>query len=283
MQRPWSIVLGLLVLSSVVNAAEGGRPVPEVRIVPLTRVVRIPVSSIGAQGPGEAPPGDGVSLLEWPGAEDARTEGPDGFDVLDDGSFLISNPLRKSISVFDFEGKFRESWKIGFAADSVTAVGGMVLVREAFTGQYHAFDRKGTPLPNGNVTLPPAPKAWIDKGGKSGSVALSEIKGSNNSTLQVRLDQPGSTLLSLESLATDESGNTYVALETTVGDPSSDAIDLLKYVRKYSADGRIICETASIPLDYYIVPVDELRVHQGVVYQLMTTSSEVQINIWKMN
>lgn len=284
MRRPWGIFLSLLVLSSVAGAAEGGRPEPEVRIVPLTRVVRIPVRSVGVQGPGEALPGDGVSLLVWPGAEDERAEGPDGFDVLDNGSLLISNPLRKSISVFDAQGKFRESWNIGFAADSVTAVGSdLVLVREAVTGQYHAFNREGTPRPTGDATLPPAAKAWVDRGGKSGSIALSENRGSASNAIQVQVDQPSSTLLSLESLGTDQGGNTYIALETTVGDQSSDTINLQKYVRKYSADGRMICETADIPLDYYVVPVDELRVHQGVVYQLMTTGSEVQINVWNMN
>jgi hypothetical protein len=283
MGRLWSIGLSLLVLSSVMGGADGGRPEPQVHILPLTRVVRIPLSAVGVQLPGENPPQDGASLLVQPGAEDELAVGPSGFDVLD-SSLLISDPLRKSISVFDTQGKFRAAWKIGFAADSITVVSSeLVLVREAVTGQYYAFDRNGKPRPSAGTALPLAPKAWIDKGSKSGSVALSGVMGGPSHTLQVQTDQPGTTLLSLEVLANGQGGGTYVALETTANDQSTDAVNLQKYVRKYSADGRVVCQTADIPLDYYVVPVDELRVHEGVIYQLMTTSSEVQINVWNTN
>ena len=284
MRRTSGIVLSLLIWSCVAGGANGTRPTSEVRVVPLTRVVEIPVTLVNLEQAAELSEANPASLLIWPGAEDERPEGPNGFDVLDDGSLLISDPLRKSISVFDAQGKFRGAWKIGFAADSVTVVGGdLVLAREAVTGQYHAFDREGKSRPTTDATLPTPAKASIDAGGKSGSVELPAIQGKSVNSLQVRFDRPDATLLSLQSLASDQDGNTYVALETTLGGQSSDAIDLQKYVRKYSADGHLVCETANIPLDYYVVPTDELRVHKGVVYQLMTTKTEVRINVWDMN
>jgi hypothetical protein len=72
-----------------------------------------------------------------------------------------------------------------------------------------------------------------------------------------------------------------VALETSVAD--ADAINVRKIVRRYSSTGVLLSESAPIPLGYYIQPVDELRVRKGVVYQLMTTPSEVRINEWDTN
>jgi len=89
-------------------------------------------------------------------------------------------------------------------------------------------------------------------------------------------------LFSLEVLATDSGGNTYVALESTTGSREADEINVNKYVRKYSADGKLVDEIADIALDYYVTPVDELRVRRGVVYQLLTTNTEVRINVWDM-
>lgn len=218
----------------------------------------------------------------WRGATDEPPEGPDGFDILDDGGLLVTDPLRSRLSNFDSHGGFRKTWEISFPADSVKVTGnGLVLVREARTGQLHAFTQEGQSRPLEGMTLPEQAEARV-LNGKNGTVSRPGLDTATGGPLAIQFDRPGLKLLSLESLETDQAGDTYVALETTASQ-ASDTINLNKYVRKYSSGGKLLGEIANIPLDYYIAPVDELRVHKAMVYQLLTTRSEVRINVWDTN
>jgi hypothetical protein len=268
---------GFFLLGTFLGAASvGGRPgEAAVRSISLTRVVRIRSTTLSAQDTGQTTTANADTLLLSPGAPDELPEGPDGFDLLDDGSFLLTDPLRRRIAIFSSQGAFLREWKIDFAADSVTvAANGAVLAREASTGDLHAFDREGNSRTNGGTALPQPAEARLLTT-NSGTVARP-----GGGVIQVQFSMPGLRLLSLESLATDADGSTYVALESTAAGGADEGINLNKYVRKYSADGKLVCEIAGIPLDYYVRPVDEFRVHKGVVYQLMTTKSEVRINVW---
>lgn len=195
---------------------------------------------------------------------------------------MISDPLRQRISLFDSQGRFRQAWKIGFAADSINVLpNDLVLVRQASTGQLHVFDHEGHQL---SAVRPPRPeptKARVSAG--NGTVIRPATGLDKGGRFEVPLGRPGLTLLSLQVLATDRAGNTYVALETTAGGDVSGGITINKFVRKYAADGRLVCEVERIPLDYYVTPVDELRIRNNIVYQLMTTSSDVLINEWVAN
>jgi hypothetical protein len=187
------------------------------------------------------------------------------------------------VSVFDAEGKFLRAWKVGFAADSLTVdPRGLVVVREATTEQLHVFDGNGRPHPLEHAVLPEAPEARVISA-TAGTVAPPAKGNSHPGLLSIQFEKPGSTLLSLESLATDSEGNSFIALEATTGSASDDTISVDKYVRRYSPAGALTNEIADIPLDYYVPPVDELRVRHGVVYQLFTTNSEVRINVWNTN
>ena len=283
MVRP-SVVISLILLFELVACDASGRR-PEVAqnlcTIPLTHVLRIPVTTLAPQTTADVSP---ATLMISPGATDEPPEGPDGFDVLGDGSLLITDPLRGQLSSFDSEGKFRKAWKIGFPADSVTVIAnGLVLVREANTGRLHAYDQDGQSRPVQGDVLPERSEARVQPGQNRGTITRPSIGNSAGGPLAIQFDKPGLILLSLQSLATDERGDTYVALETTAGGPTSEAINLNKYVRRYSFDGRLLAEIADIPLDYYVSPVDELRVHKGVVYQLQTTGSEVRVNVWDTN
>jgi hypothetical protein len=263
----------LLALSLLQGGAGGQQPQAPVqapvRTIALTRTVRIPLGL--EDGPGVLP----VS----PGAEDEPPEGPAGFDVLDDGSFLISDSLVPRISIFDAQGKFRRAWNIGYASDSVTALRtGAVVVREASTGLLHALNREGEPVAGSVPALPETARARLIPG-EGGSVAAHAGAG----PIAVRFNRPGYALLSLQALATDQKGNTYVALEYSNVEKNGEGIDVDKTVRKYAPDGTLLGETTEFPLDYYIKPVDELRIHNGVVYQLMSTRTELEINVWDTN
>jgi len=286
MVRPSGIILLSLLCGLVACDASGRRPevAPNLCSISLTRVLRIPISVLAAQATPESPNASPATLVISRGATDEPPEGPDGFDVLEDGSLLITDPLRSQISSFDSQGKFRKAWKIGFPADSVTVVAnGRVLVREASTGRLHAFDAGGQSRPAEGDTLPERAEARVQAGQNRGTISRPSVDNTHGGVLAIQVDKPGLTLLSLQSLAIDQKGDTYVALETTASGPAPEAISLNKYVRRYSSDGKLLSEIADIPLDYYVSPVDELRVHEGVVYQLQTTGSEVRVNVWDTN
>jgi hypothetical protein len=286
MSRPFGVISLFLLSILMAGDAPAVRPelAPNLCTIPLTRVLRIPVSRLGTQGTADFLNAAPATLMISPGATDEPPEGPNGFDVLEDGSLLITDPLRSRVSSFDSDGRFRKAWKIGFRADSLTAIAnGLVVVREASTGRLQAFDREGQARPAEAVTLPERVEARVLTGQNRGTVSRPVIDNAHGGPLVIQFDKPGVTLLSLESLANDQKGDTFVALETTASGEAPEAISLNKYVRRYSSDGKLLCEIADIPLDYYVPPVDELRVHKGVVYQLQTTSSEIRVNVWDTN
>ncbi len=244
----------------------------------LTRSVSIPLTTLAPVKSAEAEwNADRGALLASPGAEDELPEGPNGFDVLEDGSLLISDPLRDRIAVFDPDGKLRQSWKLDFAPDSVTLVSHeVVVVRDAATGQLHGFgvDGRSRSLPEG---APPKQGEVQLKSRNNAILRRPAVNGKPAVKLQIDFDRAGLSLLSVEEVGIDKDGNTYVALESTAG---GDEVNVQKDVRKYSAGGQLLGEIAQIPLEYYIPPVNELRVRNGVVYQLKTSKSDVRINMW---
>lgn len=253
---------------------------PDVRMVPLTRVIRMPVRILSSTPVQNTDP---AALTIAPGAADERPEGPDGFDVLEDGTVVVTDPLRNRIATFDSQGRFKQTWKIGFAADSITSLGdGLILVREASTGRTHVFSREGKEVTPQPYSLPQLPEARIVNG-TSGIVMRQSVKNLPVTPLPIQLERAGSALVSIEVLGIDSQGNTYVALEASDATRDTEEANVDKFVRKYSTDGKVVGQIGDISLNYYVTPVDELRVHRGVVYQLLTTNSEVRINVWDMN
>lgn len=280
-------ISGLLLIIVFSGALSGSVPqghlqaLPPGRTISLTRIIRFPVKLLKGSGALGQP--ESESLAVSPGATDELPDGPSGFDILDDGRILISDPLQSRIGVFDTSGKFLGAWKTGFAADSVKVLAnGAVLIRQANTGEIHVFSSEGRQRASEGAALPVGAEARLS-GGNSGTVIRAGA-GGRGELLAIQYDQPRSTLLSLEWLDTDPSGNTYVALEATTGEKEGrESIDLSKRVRRYASDGTLVAETGDVPLDYYVPPVDEFRVSKGNVYQLFTTESEVRINVWNMN
>src|SRR5262245_36947644 len=76
------------------------RPQPAVQATPRTvsmsRVVRVPLIEQAQRATAEQ--GDRAKLAVFPGGNDELPEGPSGFDVTEDGTFLIADPLRNRIA-----------------------------------------------------------------------------------------------------------------------------------------------------------------------------------------
>lgn len=282
MAQPFGVILLFLISSAAIHGQQSNpRGDQQVKRVPLTRTLRFPVlNTLDASGrPSSVDP---AAMVIWPGATDELAEGPKGFDVFADGSLVVTDTLSRRLVLYDSQGKFKQAWEIGFPPDSVTITqNGLMLVREANTGQNHVFDREGKTR-SGEARLPVQPQARI-LSRNSGTVPTAFTNGPAGGLISVRFEEPGSALLSLESLATDPDRGTFVAIETTAPQGGSDEINVRKTVRRYSPQGTLLSETSAIPLDYYVLPVDELRVRNGIIYQLMTTRSEVRINEWNTN
>jgi hypothetical protein len=266
----------LVVLISTACSSSGPPASPVPRTIEPTRVVRIAATTEITNPAGG--PVDPAKLALSLGSTDELPEGPNGFDVAPDGSYLITDPLRRRIAVFDRNGQYRSEWQIGFAADSVTiAAGNLVQVRDARTGEFRLFDLQGKPA-GGNPSSTDVGEARL-AGPNTGVITWAPATAGRGRTLEVQFEKTGTRLLSLQPLAIASSGDGYVAVESTTG---GDAVNLTKSVRRYSPEGKLIAETTDLPLDYFVRPTDELRVKDGVVYQLMTTMSEVRINVWDM-
>src|SRR5262249_52353538 len=201
------------------------------------------------------------TLLVSEGASDEPAEGPAAFDVFDDGSLLIADPLRKRLAVFSSSGEYQRELQIGFAADDVTIrPGGVIQVREASTGEMHFIDQDGKPRSQeGAAQQPPAESKLLTD--KSAAVALDGGQG----MLQVKFEKPGLKLLSIQSLGRDPEGNTYVALEGTAGGAEGGG---RKKEREESGAGQVDTEIGEIPLDYFCSAIHEIRIRKSTGYKL---------------
>src|SRR5260370_1972974 len=110
----------------------------------LARVVRIPLTTLSSQETGRSAPNDVNTLMASTGGPDAPPDGLAAFDVFDDGTFLIADPLGKRLAIFDAKGKFQRELTIGLAVDDVAIMpNGLVRVRDSHTGETILFDRQG--------------------------------------------------------------------------------------------------------------------------------------------
>lgn len=259
---------------------------PSVRTIPLTRTIRIP-ALIMTSDTSLAPWRLNAGLLTTTdGGEDELPQGPESFEVLPDGGFVIADPLQRRVVFYDSLGNYVTVWPIGLAVNSITLrEGGEFAVRQANSGDYFFVDQRGQVLPQsaqprrrgGNTA--PAEARLLDR--NRGRIGEPRARGATGGGIEIAFDSDTTQMVSLQNLGTDAQGNVYAVLEITQG--NSAAIDVRKIVRKYSAAGRLIAEILDLPLEAEIAPVDELRLHRGCVYQLVPTRTEVRLNVWDTN
>ena len=259
---------------------------PSVRTISLTRTIRIP-AQIMTSDTALAPWRLNAGLLTTTGGgEDELPQGPESFEVLPDGGFVIADPLQRRVVFYDSLGNYVTVWPIGLAVNSITLrEGGEFAVRQANSGDYFFVDQRGQVLPQsaqprrrgGNTA--PAEARLLNR--NRGRIGEPRARGTTGGGIEIAFDSDTTQMVSLQNLGTDAQGNVYAVLEITQG--NSAAIDVRKIVRKYSAAGRLIAEILDLPLEAEIAPVDELRLHRGCVYQLVPARTEVRINVWDTN
>ncbi len=254
---------------------------PQIRTVPLTRTIHIPVQILT----NATTPNPGW-LTSTAGGDDDLPQGPESFEVLGDGGFVIADPLQRRVAFYDSLGNYVAAWPVGIAVNSIASrEGGEFVVRNAHTGEYFFLDQRGQLLPPNaqprrrGASTAPAEARLLDR--NRGRIGEPRARGATGGGIEIAFDSDTTQMVSLQNLGTDAQGNIYAALEITQG--NSAAIDLRKIVRKYSAEGKLIAEILDIPLEAEIAPVDELRLWRGVVYQIVPTRKEVRINVWDTN
>lgn len=278
-----ALVSGLLGLASACkNQQNESKPI---RDIPLSRVVRIPAQFLPADTSRAALRQNPGVLTVTPKHEDELPQGPDGFEVLQDGGFVITDPLQRRLVFYDSLGNYNAAWPIGFAANSVTGLAnGEFEVRQANSGEIFLFDKNGRPQPSRSRARSRGTGSKPDEARlldlNRGVIARPRTRGSAAGDLQINFKSDSTQMISLQNLGTDSRGNTYVALEAARG---SDAIDVQKIIRKYAGNNELLGQITGIPLDYYLPPVDEFRLRAGRVYQLLPQEKEVLINIWNTN
>ena len=246
-------------------AAKSATPVS----VRMSRMVRLPFQFVGGSASLTA-----GRLTMSAGGEDEEPEGPDSFDVLPDGGFVVSDPLARRLAFFDREGKFQKQLALGFGADDVAAqADGGALARKATSGAWYSVSPAGAVTSaNGPADAPnPARLTAADRGFIPGE------GGQEAGGFSVIFARPGLRLASLEKLGTDSKGRVYVAVESA---SRTDEVDVQKAIRKYSKDGTVLAEISGVPVDYYVTPVQEFRLRDTRLYQLLPKQGEVQINLW---
>ncbi|HEY3704516.1 MAG TPA: hypothetical protein VGL22_05605 [Terracidiphilus sp.] len=239
--------------------------------------MRIPLRTVAAHETAQDSNLQLPDLAVSKGGDDEPPQGPDSFDVSADGGFLITDPLMQRLARYSSDGRFLQSVPLDFVPAGVTLrPDGAAEIKAAHSNDVFLLD------PGGQIhrseSLPPREAAKVT----SPHEGLVWRTAAGSDAIHVHLENPALTLLSLQLLAAGDDGSAYVALESTSGQ-SDQGIDVKKSVRRYSSGGKLISQTGNMPLDYYIAPNDELRVHKGIVYQLMTTASEVEINVWDLN
>jgi len=287
----WGLVCALLLAvgcSSKETASKAPPPAAPAKASPLslTRSVTIPAAVVSDPATAQGSPGV-LTLSE--GGDDELPEGPTTFDVLSDGGFVIADPLRQRLVFYDPSGQFRFDLLIHFSAERVRALPNNALsVVRYQTGERYIYQAdtagqyQAPRLATANDPDPDAADAGVAKLESRTLATVSAASSPNSETVPVpvRFDAVGEEMVSVRRLGLDARLRTYVAIEAAF---PGERVDVRTIVRKYTGQGQPLAEIADIPLDYFAHPVDEFRMRDGVLYQLMPKASEVRINMWDTN
>lgn len=260
----------------------GAQPQPDLTI-PLARTVRLPVHTY------EGAPADTTQLAQSlavsTGAEDELPAGPQGFDVLYDGSFVVSDPLQRRLVFYDSEGAFLDAWPLNFAPTTVTVLEDGLEVHDGATDTYYLVDDRGNaqPMASGtrsNRLVSELGVPRLERGENRGQLSWEGARDVGPSTLEVILETESLQLVSLGSLGTDGRGYTYAVLEAAEG---GDAIRVRKLIHVFDAEGNLKAKIEDTADNYFVHPVDAFRLRGQSVYQLVPRQDEVLIHVWNVD
>src|SRR5215472_11292459 len=119
-------------------AKSGAAPRP----IPVTRRLTLPAEQV--RDPAQVSNKTALTLSS--AAADELVEGPTGFDVMSDGGFLVTDPLRERLVSYDSQGAFRWDLPIQYRAETVRILdnGDLETVNAIDSARYiHVRDARG--------------------------------------------------------------------------------------------------------------------------------------------
>jgi hypothetical protein len=246
------------------------------RTVKMSGAIHIPVLLLEAGFPDSALDQRREALVVLAGGVDEPPQGTTGFEVTSDGRYLVSDPVRKRIAIYDSSGTYKGEWAVGFPVDSIAEAGnGLYLLHPSDSSKDRFFDIQGKEHEAPGVTPAPALVARLTEAG------LGVLDGrKSGGPLNISMGDSSLRLISLQPLGSAPDGSVYVALEVT---PGGETVTVQKQVREYGAAGNVLAEVTDIPLNYDFPPTDELKVRRDVLYQLEPMKSAIGINRWNMD
>lgn len=288
LNRRYAQPLLILFAAAVVSICYAGcvveaqRTMPQpVRTISKSETTRLPVILVSNQVRDLQQTTSQNSLAVTRKEVDELPQGPEGFDAMPEGGFVLTDPLQNRLVLYNEEGGFRSARSLGFAADWVRAVGdNRFYVRRVSDGDYYVLEGTGEPVPlkaERSQFAEKLPARLID----ANRGVISGLRRANGpDELQVEYKNDKRRLVSLTPIMSEDTQYVYVAIETA---PTGSDVNVSKIIRKYALDGTLLAEIINISTDYYINPTEEFKVRRGVVYQLQPLRNEVRINRWNTN
>ena len=224
-----------------------------------------------------------------PEAEDESPEGPQSFDVFDDGAILVADPLATRLVRYDSLGHFVSNIDAGLAASEVDIVDSStisVLVASSGERIFIGVDGKRVQEPPATRSLQmetnASAKLTDPQSGTISFVGSRDINDTRNQTISVHLESKDQRMASLAVVSTSKSADTFVAMESA-DLPGRSLSNLQTVVRRYDDKGVLRTEVRNISTDFYVVPNTQFRVKSGFLYQLQPLRHEVLINVWSIH
>ena len=282
--KQWFSSFLLILISMLIIPLACQDSKPDFRIIAEHRTVSIPVQMLSATSL-ETALAHPEALMLSAGGEDELPQGPQSFEVLDDAGLVIADPLQRRLVFYDSLGNYLDQWNIGFPVNSISHFNDEFFqVIKATSGDTLLVDNTGQVYAADARTRGTSPEKQLGEtkllGLNRGVIKRPKTRGGESGAIEIDFNSDSTKMIALQDLGMDSEGNSFVALETTHG--RSGAIDIIKFIRQYSPDGRLLSQINDISLDYFVCPRDEFRVRDGFVYQLQPKQTELLVHVWKV-
>jgi hypothetical protein len=265
---------------------------PELKLV---EVVDLPTRLVDTDALVDAWARNELILLD--GGDDELPGGPQGFDVLENRSFVVADPLRKRLAFFDSTGSYLASCPLGFPVTSVTRVGNQFEVRDLQSGDWYrarlleglgqseCIVEEAPPESIGLRSAEEGGEATLDRSARNvGTIDWTLGARADRTPLEVTYESDSTRMVSLQGVgpvsgAARGLGDELMVVAIEAATPA-ETIQLRKDVRVYDESNRLVAAVSDVPIDYFIPPVNEFRVLGTRLYQLYVKRDGVRIKIW---
>ncbi|HEY5564683.1 MAG TPA: hypothetical protein VIL33_03770 [Rhodothermia bacterium] len=263
----------------------------------LVDVIELPTRLVRTGGAAMTAGENELVLLD--AGEEEVPQGPQGFDVLEDGSFVIADPLGERLAFYDSAGVYLASCELGLAPQSVTRIGSQFEVRGLHTGAwYRARLLEGEEESECIVEEAPPETVGVRAAEEAGEAELVRdtvnfgtidwTRGSraDRQPLEVSYQSDTTRMVSLQGVGPVTGvnrgfGDELMVVAIEAASPA-ETIRVRKEIQVYDETNRLVALVPDVGVDYFIAPETEFRIHGSKLYQLYPQRDGVRINVWSL-